>query len=307
MKNFSYDPDYDWIYDLVIEIISSPEFRNPIKDFIDENCDTFVGTEENSLEQGKIFKNFVTFIDNLLENYLKEIGISDEMFILAAKKGIENPKNKIHKKYILQLISFTNYLYFKNLMTKRNLQLEQQALKLLNENNLKINVNDNKNKNIKNNNNKNKNDNLNNVEKIIENNINLVEEEEIKKLNKINENEIKKAILNNQKMKIDDNNNKNNNDEINKKIQTVNFSKNSELNEIRNNIKKKENQERENNINKSEILNKKNTLRKKLQDNLTKLDRIKFAIENNLKNNISNNNNSNNNENNNNNSDNNNN
>ena len=288
-----FDPDYDWIYDLVIEIISSPEFRNPIKDFIDENCDSFVGLEENTLEQGKIFKNFIEFIDSLLASFIIEIGISEEMFILAAKKGIENPKNKMHKKYILQLISFTNYLYFKNLMTKRNIQLEQQAIKLLNEsNNININVSNN---------------NLNNVEKIVDNNIQIVEQEEIKKINKINENEIKNAIVNKEKIGMknilekDDNN-----EEINNKIQNVNFNKNSKLNEIRNNIKKEDNKQRENDLNKNDILIKKNSLRKRLQDNLTKLDRIKFAIENNLKNNISNNNNSNNNENNNNNSDNNN-
>ena len=293
MDNQIFDPDYDWIYDLVIEIISSPEFRNPIKDFIDENCDSFVGSEENTLEQGKIFKNFIEFIDSLLASFIIEIGISEEMFILAAKKGIENPKNKMHKKYILQLISFTNYLYFKNLMTKRNIQLEQQAIKLLNEsNNININVSNN---------------NLNNVEKIVDNNIQIVEQEEIKKINKINENEIKNAIVNKEKIGMknilekDDNN-----EEINNKIQNVNFNKNSKLNEIRNNIKKEDNKQRENDLNKNDILIKKNSLRKRLQDNLTKLDRIKFAIENNLKNNISNNNNSNNNENNNNNSDNNN-
>ena len=286
-----FDPDYDWIYDLVIEIISSPEFRNPIKDFIDENCDSFVGTEENTLDQGKIFKNFNEFIDSLLASFIIEIGISEEMFILAAKKAIENPKNKMHKKYILQLISFTNYLYFKNLMTKRNIQLEQQALKLLNESN---------NNNIKVNNN-----NLNNIEKIVENNIQIVEQEEIKKINNIKENDIKNAIINNKKLGMNILQNEENNNEINNQIQNVNFNKNSKLNEIRKNIKIQDNKQRENDLNKNEILIKKNTLRQKLQDNLTKFDRIKFAVENNLNknnlNNNSNNNDSNNNNNNNNN------
>ena len=275
-----FDPDYDWIYDLVIEIISSPEFRNPIKDFIDENCDSFVGTEENTLDQGKIFKNFNEFIDSLLASFIIEIGISEEMFILAAKKAIENPKNKMHKKYILQLISFTNYLYFKNLMTKRNIQLEQQALKLLNENN---------NNNIKVNNN-----NLNNIEKIVENNIQIVEQEEIKKINNIKENDIKNAIINNKKLGMNILQNEENNNEINNQIQNVNFNKNSKLNEIRKNIKIQDNKQRENDLNKNEILIKKNTLRQKLQDNLTKFDRIKFAVENNLnKNNLNNNSNNN--------------
>lgn len=116
--------DTEWIYDYVVQIIKSPEFRNPIKDFIDENCGTFIGTDENTFEQGGLFKEFVMLIENLLEASLKELGVTDEMFCLAAKKGLEQPEDK---KYFEQLISFTNYNYFKNMMTKRNLQLEEMA------------------------------------------------------------------------------------------------------------------------------------------------------------------------------------
>lgn len=116
--------DTEWIYDYVVQIIKSPEFRNPIKDYIDENCGTFIGTDENTFEQGGLFKEFVMLIENLLEASLKELGVTDEMFCLAAKKGLDQPEDK---KYFEQLISFTNYNYFKNMMTKRNLQLEEMA------------------------------------------------------------------------------------------------------------------------------------------------------------------------------------
>lgn len=116
--------DTEWIYDYVVQIIKSPEFRNPIKDYIDENCGTFIGTDENTFEQGGLFKEFVMLIENLLEASMKELGVTDEMFCLAAKKGLDHPEDK---KYFEQLISFTNYNYFKNMMTKRNLQLEEMA------------------------------------------------------------------------------------------------------------------------------------------------------------------------------------
>ena len=48
----------EWYYDYIVETISSPQFRNPIKEFIDKNCESFIGIEENSFEQGKIFKEF---------------------------------------------------------------------------------------------------------------------------------------------------------------------------------------------------------------------------------------------------------
>jgi hypothetical protein len=115
-----------WIYDLILQIICSPEFRNPIKNFIDENCESFIGEEENSLEQGALHKKFINLVETLLETSIKEFGITDQMFCLAAKKGLEDPKGK---KYFEQLIAFTNYMYFKNLLTKRNLHLEELALK----------------------------------------------------------------------------------------------------------------------------------------------------------------------------------
>ena len=114
-----------WIYDTVLQIIKSPEFRNPLKDFIDDNCGSFIGVDENTFEQGALHKEFVTLADNLLETLTQEIGITEEMFCLAAKKGLEDQKD--NKKYFEQLIAFNNYTYFKNLMTKRNLHLEKIA------------------------------------------------------------------------------------------------------------------------------------------------------------------------------------
>lgn len=118
--------DLDWLYDCVVQIVRSPEFRNPIKDFVDDNCGSFIGVDENTFEQGALFKEFTTLVDNLLEALTQDIGITEEMFCLAAKRGLNDEKSK---KYFEQLISFTNYNYFKNLMTKRNLYLEELAYK----------------------------------------------------------------------------------------------------------------------------------------------------------------------------------
>ena len=118
--------DIEWIYDCVLQIVKSPEFRNPIKDFVDDNCGSFIGVDENTFEQGALHKEFIVLVDSLLEVMVKDMGITDEMFCMAAKKGLQE---KEAKKYFEQLISFTNYNYFKNLMTKRNLYLEEMAYK----------------------------------------------------------------------------------------------------------------------------------------------------------------------------------
>jgi hypothetical protein len=61
---------------------------------------------------------------------LQELGASQEQFLLAAKRGLEDPNDK---KYFEQLIACDNYLYFKSMLVKRNLQLEEQAFKLMQE------------------------------------------------------------------------------------------------------------------------------------------------------------------------------
>ena len=121
-------PDADilnWIYDTVLQVIKSPEFRNPLKDFIDDNCGSFIGLDENTFEQGELHKEFISLADNLLETMTHELDITEEMFCMAAKKGLEDSKE--NRKYFEQLIAFNNYTYFKNLMTKRNLHLEKLA------------------------------------------------------------------------------------------------------------------------------------------------------------------------------------
>ena len=116
---------FNWIYDSVLQIVKSPQFRNPLKDFIDDNCGSFIGIDENTFEQGELHKEFIALADNLLETLTQDLGITEEMFCLAAKRGLEDQKE--NKKYFEQLIAFNNYNYFKNLMTKRNLHLEKIA------------------------------------------------------------------------------------------------------------------------------------------------------------------------------------
>jgi hypothetical protein len=128
----------DSIYNWITFKIKSPTFRNIIKDFIDENCSLFIDIEENTFQQGELFNEFTQLIENLLTDLLKEGGISQEQFLSSAEKGLEDKK---YKKYFEQLLKFSDYNYFKNLMTKRNYQLikrvEEQMEQKKKENDIK--------------------------------------------------------------------------------------------------------------------------------------------------------------------------
>ena len=128
--------DPESIYNWLSARITSPEFRNIIKDFIDENCSSFIDVDENTFEQGQLFNEFTQLIENLLNDVLEESQISQEKFLEAAQRGLSDPK---YKKYYEQLISFSDYNYFKSLMCRRNYaiikQIEEQY-HLKKENNL---------------------------------------------------------------------------------------------------------------------------------------------------------------------------
>ena len=112
------------IYYFVAKRISGPSFRNPLKNFIDENCITFVDVDENTFEQGQLFKELNQLLENLLDEVLKDGELTQEEFLEAAERGISDPK---YKKYFNQVINFGDYTFFKTIMTKRNYQIIQMA------------------------------------------------------------------------------------------------------------------------------------------------------------------------------------
>ena len=114
----------DEVYNYVAKRISGPTFRNPLKNFIDENCITFIDVDENTFEQGQLFKELNQLLENLLDDVLKDGQLTQEDFLQAAAKGVED---KQYKKYFNQVINFGDYNFFKSIMTKRNYQIIKMA------------------------------------------------------------------------------------------------------------------------------------------------------------------------------------
>ena len=112
------------VYQYVAKRISCPAFRNPLKNFIDENCLTFIDVDENTFEQGQLFKELNELLENLLKDVLEDGQLSQEEFLKAAERGIED---KQYKKYFNQVINFGDYNFFKSIMTKRNYQMIKMA------------------------------------------------------------------------------------------------------------------------------------------------------------------------------------
>ena len=98
--------------------------------FIDENCVIFDNEEENKLVYYDKFNEFRTLIDNLLNSHLTDVGVTEEQFAAACESGMEHPA---HRDVFEKLIAVDDFLTFKKLMIKRNVELELEvgAVKLV--------------------------------------------------------------------------------------------------------------------------------------------------------------------------------
>ena len=72
-------------------------------------------------------QDFKKTVEDLLQELMTELGISDEQFVAACQKAEANP---IHKKIVDQIMAVDSFLAFKRLMVKRNNELNKQAMEL---------------------------------------------------------------------------------------------------------------------------------------------------------------------------------
>eukprot|EP00743_Colponemidia_sp_Colp-15_P001413 GILK01001550.1.p1 GENE.GILK01001550.1~~GILK01001550.1.p1 ORF type:complete len:467 (-),score=130.55 GILK01001550.1:826-2181(-) len=120
--------DEDWIYDYILQFLKSPSWTVPILSFIDDNCVVFDNEEENKFIYTDIHNQFKEMIDNLLDLHLSELGLSPEALVTALSKG---NNQDVHAVILEQLLAAEDFLNFKKLMVRRNMELEIEALKML--------------------------------------------------------------------------------------------------------------------------------------------------------------------------------
>jgi len=126
-------PRQDWLYDYILSFLKSPTWRNPILQFMDEHCILFDSEDENKIIYTEIHmvsprQKFKDMIDTMLDSICREISITPELFAKAYDRGLRTPS---HKRIFEQIMACDNFLSFKKLMLKRNRELEEEALKML--------------------------------------------------------------------------------------------------------------------------------------------------------------------------------
>ena len=107
-------------YKGVCQKLSGPDFRLPIKDFIDQYCMNFIDTDEVTKEMLDYHEQFKKLIKSLLSKIYEELKITENDFALIREKGI---KDSNYKRYFEQIVNYNDYKYFKKIMVNRNYQI----------------------------------------------------------------------------------------------------------------------------------------------------------------------------------------
>lgn len=121
--------DEEWIFASVINFLQSPLWSTPVFTYVDQNCIYFDKEEENKLEHTQIHQGYKDLVEGLIEKHvIKELGITEEQFLGAVQKEMENSYSKV---LFDQVLSADDFLTFKKMMFRRNVALENEALAAL--------------------------------------------------------------------------------------------------------------------------------------------------------------------------------
>jgi len=120
-----------WLFDSVMGFLKSPGWALPVMSFIDDNCVVFDDEEENKLAYMDIYGAFREMVDSLLDMHLQEMGVDAATFGAQCAALSSSPNASAGKEALEQILAVDDFLSFKKMMVKRNMELELEALKML--------------------------------------------------------------------------------------------------------------------------------------------------------------------------------
>lgn len=117
--------DFEWLFDYIVTFLKSPPWTVPLNTFIDENCIIFDSDDDNKLAYTPVHQKFCELVESLLSSNLDAIGVSDEQFVAAC--GVSQ-NQEVNKLVFGQIMAVDDFLTFKKMMVKRNMELNIEAM-----------------------------------------------------------------------------------------------------------------------------------------------------------------------------------
>ncbi|XP_006621854.1 cilia- and flagella-associated protein 36 [Apis dorsata] len=124
--------DSAWVFDSLIGFLQGPIWSTPLITFIEEKSLIFEADIEENDEYQKIYQEYKNLVDLLLGCFMEDMGITPEQFEYACtvnkytKMPIQFQQNLFE-----QIWAANEYEIFKRMMIQKNLELQLQALNMI--------------------------------------------------------------------------------------------------------------------------------------------------------------------------------
>ncbi|XP_071833300.1 uncharacterized protein [Apostichopus japonicus] len=122
--------DNDWVIESVIGFLRCPIWRVPILTFIESNCLVFDSDDENNLSYTDIHKKYQMMVETLLDSFISDIGIDSKVFLEACVTHTDKHAQSTTALFE-QVHAAEDFSVFKRMMLRKNVELELQALEMI--------------------------------------------------------------------------------------------------------------------------------------------------------------------------------
>ncbi|XP_074501593.1 cilia- and flagella-associated protein 36 isoform X2 [Sebastes fasciatus] len=127
------EEDSEWVVESIVGYLGSPEWVIPVTDFMENKCTVFDDEDENKLSYTEIHQQYKKLVENLLGNYMQEVGINEHQFLDACTSPFA--KSKTLQTVFLPVLATDDFQIFRSLMVQKNMELQLQALRVIKERN----------------------------------------------------------------------------------------------------------------------------------------------------------------------------
>ncbi|XP_013404127.1 cilia- and flagella-associated protein 36 [Lingula anatina] len=122
----------EWILDELICYLGSPLFQVPVITCCEASCIIFEPSTEDSAEYRQCFRDFKQLIDVLLDGFREDVGLTQSDIVKAVQKlNMKEDLREIFKNSFEPILAVEDYKFFVKMMTKKNIELQEQALAIL--------------------------------------------------------------------------------------------------------------------------------------------------------------------------------
>ncbi|XP_061084064.1 cilia- and flagella-associated protein 36-like [Conger conger] len=125
--------DSEWVVESIAGYLGSPEWVIPVTDFMENKCTVFDDEDENKLTYTEIHQQYKVLVEKLLENYMEEVGISEQQFTDACSSPFA--QSKALQAVFQPVLATDDFQVFRSLMVQKNVELQLQALRVIKERN----------------------------------------------------------------------------------------------------------------------------------------------------------------------------